>query len=70
MRVVGATADQSLFDLELGDAFAPEMIDDLLDFGHNLRADSIAGEKKELQRLHVHSRCVQDGAAHVLDDFP
>ena len=59
MRVVGAAADQAFLDLEFGDALAVEMIDNLLEFGHNLGADAIARKEQELESRHVPSRYVR-----------
>ena len=70
MRVVGAAADQAFLDLEFGDALAIEMIDNLLEFGHNLGADAIARKEQELESRHVPSRYVRGKRGRVLDDFP
>ncbi len=69
MLVVGATADQSLFDLEFGDALAVEMIDNLLEFGHNFGADAVARKEQELESRHVPSRDARGKRGGVLDDF-
>ena len=50
--VIGAPADQSLLDLEFGDALLVEAIDNLLEFGHNLGTDAVAREKQELESRH------------------
>ena len=69
MLVVGAAADQSFFDLETGDALAIEMIDNLLEFGHNFGADAVARKEQELESRHVPSRYVRGMRGRVLDDF-
>ena len=69
MLVVGAAADQAFLDLEIGDALAVEMIDNLLEFGHNLGADAIARKEQELESRHGPSRYVRGMRGRVLDDF-
>ena len=69
VRVVRAAADQAFFDLEFGDALAIEMIDNLLEFGHDLGADAVAGKEQELESRHDPSRYVRGKRGRVLDDF-
>src|SRR5262249_32775027 len=61
--VVGASADQPLLDLEFGDAFLVEAIDNLFEFGHNLGADAIARKEQKLERRHGPSRCVGESGS-------
>jgi hypothetical protein len=65
VRVIRAAADQPFFDLEFGDALAIEMIDNLLEFGHNLGANAIARKEKELESRHVPLRRVSVGGGVV-----
>ena len=52
MRVVAAAADKPLFDLETGNAVFGIEAEQPLDFGHDFRADAVAGEKKKLVGSH------------------
>jgi hypothetical protein len=47
VRVVAATADQRLLDVELGDPGPGEEGEEPLHLGHHFRSDAVAGEEKE-----------------------
>ena len=51
--VVGAAADETGLELEVGKLLAVEPGDELFDLGHDLGADAVAGEEEE--RLACHS---------------
>ena len=48
MRVIGGAADQVLLGVEIGEARLRVKREQAFYFGHDLRADPVAGEKKEL----------------------
>mgnify|MGYP007089163731 CR=1 FL=1 len=57
VRIIGRTADEAFFALEAGELFLVQPRDDVLDLGHHLGTDAVAGQKKKLVRRHDLSRC-------------
>ena len=53
MGVIGGAADQAALGLEARDALGIEPGDELLDFGHDFRADAVARKQKEFVGGHV-----------------
>ncbi len=52
MRVIGAAADQAFLGLEAAAELLVHGGDQLLDLGHRLGADAVAGEQEEFLRCH------------------
>ena len=68
MRIIGAAADEPLLDLETGEAAATKKRHDFFDFGHDFRADAVAGQEKELEGCHGPPHWVL-GMWRLLTDF-
>src|SRR5262249_61891937 len=57
VRVVAGPADQAFLGVEVVRPALVHPGDELLDLGHDLGADAVAGKKEELEGGHVASRC-------------
>src|SRR5690606_6750846 len=53
MRVIGRTANQTLFGLETEIEARVEESDNLADFRHRLWTDAVAGQEKEFSGCHI-----------------
>ncbi len=53
MRVISRAADETLLDLEAGDARLRQKGNDLFRLRRNLGTDPVAGEKQQLEGGHV-----------------